>query len=402
MSKQYEFVKAPQRSPEWLELRRQGLGASDMAAVMGVSPYKTPYQLWAEKTGATPPQKVGAAAQRGVILEDAVGRYYEEERGVKLVFVDAQADAQKQMSQVENFIAQKVDAIILNPCEFEASTPAVDLIRSAGIPLVLVNQVTKSPGNAYVGSNDVEAGRLAMEAVARKLNGQGGVLMIHGIMGTSAQLQREAGARQVFAKYPGLKLIDHQTASWDRAKAMALTENWIQAHKGKFQAIFAHNDEMAMGALLAQSSCPAVLMYSKDPSARTTRESPDYPDVVAQVRTFFQERLQLAAELGIRQENLMLDPGLGFFVSGNPSFSFELLRRLPELATLGCSLLVGTSRKSFLAGVLPGHHLAPSERRVPSLTAALWAWLHGAQVVRVHDVDETILMRATLQALQGK
>ena len=84
MSKQYEFVKAPQRSPEWLELRRQGLGASDMAAVMGVSPYKTPYQLWAEKTGATPPQKVGAAAQRGVILEDAVGRYYEEERGVKL------------------------------------------------------------------------------------------------------------------------------------------------------------------------------------------------------------------------------------------------------------------------------------------------------------------------------
>ena len=116
---------------------------------------------------------------------------------------------------------------------------------------MLVNQVTKSPGDAYIGSNDVEAGRIAMEAVARKLNGQGGVLMIHGIMGTSAQLQREAGAREVFAKYPGLRLIDHQTASWDRAKAMALTENWIQAHKGKFQAIFAHNDEMAMGALLA-------------------------------------------------------------------------------------------------------------------------------------------------------
>ena len=84
MKKQFEFVKATQRSPEWLELRRQGLGASDMAAVMGVSPYKTPYQLWAEKTGATPEQKVGAAANRGVILEDAVGLYYEQERGVKL------------------------------------------------------------------------------------------------------------------------------------------------------------------------------------------------------------------------------------------------------------------------------------------------------------------------------
>jgi putative phage-type endonuclease len=84
VKKQFEFVKATQRSPEWLELRRTGLGASDMAAVMGVSPYKTPYQLWAEKTGATPPQKVGAAANRGVILEDAVGQYYEQERGVKL------------------------------------------------------------------------------------------------------------------------------------------------------------------------------------------------------------------------------------------------------------------------------------------------------------------------------
>jgi len=84
VKKAYEFVKAQQRSEAWLELRRQGLGASDMAAVMGVSPYKTPYQLWAEKTGATPPQKVGAAANRGVILEDAVGQYYEQERGVKL------------------------------------------------------------------------------------------------------------------------------------------------------------------------------------------------------------------------------------------------------------------------------------------------------------------------------
>jgi putative phage-type endonuclease len=84
VSKRYEFVKAPQRSPEWLELRRTGLGASDMAAVMGVSPYRTPYQLWAEKTGAVPPQKVGAAANRGVLLEDAVGAYYEQETGRKL------------------------------------------------------------------------------------------------------------------------------------------------------------------------------------------------------------------------------------------------------------------------------------------------------------------------------
>ena len=184
-------------------------------------------------------------------LSEAIVAYAQTKPGVKVVMVDAQSDVQKQYSQVENFVAQKVDAIILNPCELEASTPAVDYVKKAGIPLVLVNQTTKSVGDSYIGSNDFEAGRIAVEAIAKKLNGQGGVLMLHGIMGTSAQLQREAGAREVFAKYPGLKLVDHQTASWDRAKAMALTENWIQAHKGKFSAVFAHNDEMAMGALLA-------------------------------------------------------------------------------------------------------------------------------------------------------
>ncbi len=184
-------------------------------------------------------------------LSEAIVAYAQTKPGVKVVMVDAQSDVQKQFSQVENFVAQKVDAIILNPCELEASTPAVDYVKKAGIPLVLVNQTTKSAGDSYIGSNDFEAGRMAMEAIAKKLNGQGGVLMLHGIMGTSAQLQREAGAREVFAKYPGLRLVDHQTASWDRAKAMALTENWIQAHKGKFSAVFAHNDEMAMGALLA-------------------------------------------------------------------------------------------------------------------------------------------------------
>ncbi len=184
-------------------------------------------------------------------LSEAIVDYAKTKPGVKLVMVDAQSDVQKQFSQVENFIAQKVDAIILNPCELEASTPAVDRIKAAGIPLVLVNQTTKSAGDTYIGSNDFDAGRIAMEAIAKKLNGQGGVLMLHGIMGTSAQLQREAGAKEIFAKYPGLKLVDHQTASWDRAKALAITENWIQAHKGKFSAVFAHNDEMAMGALLA-------------------------------------------------------------------------------------------------------------------------------------------------------
>lgn len=81
MAKAYEFIKAQQRSQEWLEIRKAGLGASDIAAVVGVSPYKTPWQLWAEKSGIMQPQKVGAAAQRGVLLEDAVAKWFELETG---------------------------------------------------------------------------------------------------------------------------------------------------------------------------------------------------------------------------------------------------------------------------------------------------------------------------------
>ena len=90
-----------------------------------------------------------------------------------------------------------------------------------------------------------------MEYIAHRLNGQGNVVMMHGFMGQAAQLRRDQGARDILAKYPGLKLLAAQTAEWDRAKAMTLMENWIQSYGGKINAVFAHNDEMGMGALIA-------------------------------------------------------------------------------------------------------------------------------------------------------
>lgn len=173
------------------------------------------------------------------------------ELGVKLIVNDAQRSAEKQVQQVENFIAQRVDAIILNPCEVEASSPAVDKAMAAGIPIVNVNSETKSAPSAFVGSRDEESARLAMEYVAQRLGGKGGVVMMHGFMGQAAQIKRDAGAREVLAKNPGLQLLADQTAEWDRAKAQTLMENWITAHGDKINAVFAQNDEMAMGALLA-------------------------------------------------------------------------------------------------------------------------------------------------------
>lgn len=176
-----------------------------------------------------------------------------EEHGVKLVLVDAERSALKQVEQVESFIAQKVDAIILNPCEVEASSPAVDKAKAAGIPIINVNSETNSAPDAFVGSDDVEAGRIAMRFIAERLKGQGNVLIMHGYMGQAAQIQRDMGAKEILAENPGLKLLAEQTAQWDRSKAMSLTENWIQSYGNQINAIFAQNDEMGMGAIKALS-----------------------------------------------------------------------------------------------------------------------------------------------------
>ncbi len=173
------------------------------------------------------------------------------ELGIKLIVNDAQRSAEKQVQQIETFIAQKVDAIILNPCEVEASSPAVDKAIAAGIPIVNVNSVTKSVPTAFVGSSDEESGRIAMEYIVRRLSGAGNILIMQGYMGQAAQIKRDQGADEVLARNSGIKVLARQTAEWDRAKAMSLMENWIQTFGAKANAVYAHNDEMAMGAVIA-------------------------------------------------------------------------------------------------------------------------------------------------------
>lgn len=174
-----------------------------------------------------------------------------KELGVTLIVNDAQRNAERQVQQVESFVAQKVDAIILNPSEVEASSPAVDRAVAAGIPIVNVNSETRSAPTAFVGSRDEESAHIAMDYLVKRLNGKGNLVMMHGFMGQAAQLKRDKGAREVLAANPGLKLLADQTAEWDRAKAMTLMENWIQSFGPRLNAVFAQNDEMAMGALNA-------------------------------------------------------------------------------------------------------------------------------------------------------
>ena len=160
--------------------------------------------------------------------------------------------AENQISQVENFITRGVDAVILNPYDKEGSAHAVDLAVQAHKPVVVVNAIVSNldKANAYVGSEDAEAGKIAAQRIMDVLHGKGNIAVIHGPNGHSAEVQRSDGIRQVLAKYPDAKIVVEQTANWDRVQALNLMENWLASGQ-KIDAVIAQNDEMALGALKA-------------------------------------------------------------------------------------------------------------------------------------------------------
>lgn len=123
-----------------------------------------------------------------------------------------------------------------------------------------------------------------------------------------------------------------------------------------------------------------ILMYAKDNTPRTTAESVEYDDVIAGIKTFFISRISQLVEAGFPGEKIIIDPGMGMFVSANPKYSFEIIERLSELKTLGYPILIGVSRKSFLGGKL-------KERDRPSVEWSIKAIQNGADVVRIHNVE---------------
>lgn len=132
--------------------------------------------------------------------------------------------------------------------------------------------------------------------------------------------------------------------------------------------------------VVAQADVPIVLMYSKQASPRTNREIVEYDDVVVTVKTFLMERILCAHKAGVKK--IIIDPGMGAFVSGDAKYSFEIIERILELREMGYPILVGTSRKGFLGAT-------PEEREAMTLWTT--SVLRGqVDYLRVHDVFENI------------
>ncbi|TSC57343.1 MAG: dihydropteroate synthase [Candidatus Peregrinibacteria bacterium Greene0416_19] len=149
--------------------------------------------------------------------------------------------------------------------------------------------------------------------------------------------------------------------------------------------VTAGRSDPRMFSTVASSGASMILMYAKDPTPRTTVEERRYDDVIATIREFLRERKQSAIDAGILPDRIILDPGLGHFVSSDPRCSLEILARLAELADLGCPFLVSPSRKSFLAG---SENLTTADRLPGTVAASAIAVLHGASYIRTHDVLE--------------
>jgi inositol transport system substrate-binding protein len=177
-----------------------------------------------------------------------------KEIGVELLMVDGKDDPSVQLGQVENFVAQGVDAIIVVPVNTDATAPLTTACFDAGIPLIAVNRAFKNPDDvtAYVGSNSLDAGIYQMEYIGEKLGGKGNIVIMRGADGHEAAQFRTEGVKKVIAeKYPDIKIIEEDTGKWDRALGMSLAENWLQKHGEAIDAIVANNDEMAIGAIKA-------------------------------------------------------------------------------------------------------------------------------------------------------
>ena len=188
---------------------------------------------------------------------DKQAKSYPKGDGVQLQFEDARADVVKQLSQVENFISQKVDAIIVNPVDTASTKNIINAATKAGIPLVFVNrrpdQKDLPKDVVAVTSDDVEAGKLQMQYIAEKLGGKGKIVILLGDLANNSTTNRTKGIKEVLAKYPGIKIEQEQTGIWLRDRGMTLVNDWLTQGRG-FNAVLANNDEMAIGAAMALKS----------------------------------------------------------------------------------------------------------------------------------------------------
>jgi len=170
----------------------------------------------------------------------------------------------------------------------------------------------------------------------------------------------------------------------------------LQAGAAIINDISALEDDPAAMDAVAGSNCMVVLMHKQGQPA-SMQQAPRYDDVVAEVLGYLAHRIAACEAAGIAKARLIVDPGIGF--GKTQAHNLALMQALPRFGDLGCPVLLGVSRKSFI-GHLTGETV-PTMRIPGSVAAALWGAAHGAHILRVHDVDKTVQALRVWQGLEG-
>ncbi|KJF70182.1 MULTISPECIES: sugar ABC transporter substrate-binding protein [Rhizobium/Agrobacterium group] len=180
--------------------------------------------------------------------------------GVEVQMEDAQGDIARQQSQIENFAAAGVDGIITMLVDADSGKAMSKVAEKAGIPLVFVNMLpanmdTFPKKQAWVGSDEEQAGELQATEICKLAGGKGDAVILMGQLGTTGQRGRTAAVERVLKSdaCKGIKVLDQQTANWMRTPALDLMTNWTTSGI-KPAIVFANNDEMALGAIQSLKS----------------------------------------------------------------------------------------------------------------------------------------------------
>ena len=184
--------------------------------------------------------------------------------GHQMVYTDAAGSAAKQVADVRSMIAQKVDLIFLAPREEKPLAPVVIEAAKAGIPVILLDRnIDPSLAKAgrdyvtFIGSNFIEEGKRVGEWIVKKTGGKANIIQLEGTTGSSPANDRKKGFDDVIAKNPGMKMLASQTGDFARDKGRQVMETLLQAHP-EVNVVYAHNDEMAIGAIAALEAAGKV------------------------------------------------------------------------------------------------------------------------------------------------
>jgi len=172
---------------------------------------------------------------------------------VDIRFADANGDISRQLDQIDNFIAQGVTAIVVVPVDYNGIVPGVKKANKAGIPVIALGIASAGGDYTFVGSQNVDAGRLQGEFMKAQLPRNAEILYLQGEPGLYHSAERLEGFTKAITDRKDVKLLSNLPGNYDRARGMKVTEDWIQRFP-KFDAIIAANDQMALGALQALKS----------------------------------------------------------------------------------------------------------------------------------------------------